>query len=215
MSELLRAGTSLAAVAVDTLAAGLITNSLGASVVRQSGKIDDHVTYGFLFTAAAAQLPAQVAGNPNPNGQMQLAQCLDALVRTGPMKYSKLTYFRQYASELAFSQNSDLVDRQEQEDVARAAMVQSAYILPLSTLGFLLFAFYFDRSWDRYWGKLRDLPSADTASSEPSSDRAGLTAPNQAAVGTRQPAATVRPHYPSASRLPPMSGGANDDDDDD
>ncbi len=207
MSALLDPSTPLNAVAVDTLAAGLITNSLGANAVRQSGKIDDQITYGFLVSASASMLPSAL---PNLN----LAECLGTLVHAGPFQLSALPYFRQYAAVLQFSQNADLVDRTQQEDVARNAMIQAAYILPLSTLGFLLFAFYFNRGWDRR--RLR--------ASEQPPPSAGLTGqePFAPTLATRSPAATASPSgtppsrrlsFPSASRLPPLTRGDDDDDD--
>jgi hypothetical protein len=132
----------LNAVAVDTLAAGLITNTLGDSVVRISGRIEDHVTYGIVLHRRVAELPSSFA-------DMTLSQCLGSLVRTGPMKFDALTFFRPYAVNLQFAENADVSNMQEQADVAYTAMVQAAIILPLSTFGFLLCVFYFNRSWDR------------------------------------------------------------------
>lgn len=170
--------TGLSAVAVDTLAAGLITNTLGDSVVRMSGKIDDPVTYGIVMRRAIAEQPSIV-------GTLNLAQCLDTLIRTGPMKFSQLTYFRPYAASLEFAENADIENKQEQEDVAYTAMVQAAAILPLSTLGFLLFVFYFNRSWDK---------------------RRTAEHPQGASVDFKQ--------LPSASRLPPMIRRTTSDGDD-
>jgi hypothetical protein len=148
MAQILQDDTYLSAIAVDTLAAGLIKNTLGASVVRQSGRIEDPLTYGFIMNTATATLPAHPNGALTNSG-MNLAQCLDTLIRTGPFAFSDLTYFRPYAADFQFSDNADLVDKREQQEVAFNAMVQAAYILPLSTLGFLLAVFYFDRGWDR------------------------------------------------------------------
>ena len=148
MEQLLQPDTFLDGVAVDTLAAGLIKNALGGNVIRQSGRVEAEVTYGIILRQDIGNLPANTGELNLP--PTTLAQCIDLLVRTGPFKYSILPELRTYADYLAFPNNADLMDQNLQADVGYNAMVQAAYILPLSTLGFLLFVFYFNRSWDKH-----------------------------------------------------------------
>jgi hypothetical protein len=144
MQALVDPNNDVSAFAVDTLASAVIYNTLGTRAVRPSGTISDPIIYGFVFDSVVANRPVTLTGSIV---NMTLVACMDTLIRSGPLHYSRLIYFRGLDTYLQFAVNEDLRDEEEQVTVAHNAMVTAAYALPITAVGVLLVAFGLDFYW--------------------------------------------------------------------
>ncbi len=137
----------LTAFAVDTLASAVIYNTLGGDTIRPSGTISDPIIYGFVLNEQLARRPARLLQTPV---NMSLVSCMDTLIRSGPIHYSRLIYFRGLDTYLQFSVNEDLRDQEIQKQVGYDAMVQASFAMPITVVGVLFAAYIADLFWRRH-----------------------------------------------------------------
>jgi len=141
---------SLDAIAVDTLssavvAADMTSNNPDRPNVRPDGTVQVDATYGFLFSKAAAEIPASttIIGNGEAS---TLAECVQQLSQTAPGEYNMVSYFEAYV-DLSFRQNSDASQLDAAEAAATRSLKSAAIMCPVLALLALAAGYFYDRMW--------------------------------------------------------------------
>lgn len=113
--------------------------------MRPDGTVQVDATYGFLFSKAAAEIPASttIIGNGEAS---TLAECVQQLSQTAPGEYNMVSYFEAYV-DLSFRQNSDASQLDAAEAAATRSLKSAAIMCPVLALLALAAGYFYDRMW--------------------------------------------------------------------
>jgi hypothetical protein len=137
----------LDALAVDMLAAGVISNTLSdASNIEPSSALSEQAEYGFLLSPTAAALNVML---PFGNGSQSssLYQCLQMVGSGGTEQLNMLTYFRGYV-DMAFDGNFAIQQRREQQSELDQSQIVAAIVLPLLAVAACILGYVISKVYD-------------------------------------------------------------------